>query len=257
MSISLSPSPGSRSLWKWMLVLLTYNCCCQLYLVPSAFASLAGLHQCIRFCKEMQFDASIIIIISRPSVWLHLFGWQTVTCCHWLWLVKLELENGFRYFFLFPYVYYICKMCMFAHVSIGALLCVNFCTYDIVLFSLTEFQSLFTLKDHMKGWGGEKNGVWWGGTHNLCRIETASYFWSVWMKPKFVILIVLCRKEFSFSGRELWWSEELEAWLTQDFSLPLPLSSCLESLLKSRKEWKQHFIRWHCILSSLIPNKSI
>lgn len=105
--------------------------------------------------------------------------------------------------------------------------------------------------------GGRKKMVLGGGTHNLCRIETASYFWSVWMKPKFVILIVLCRKEFSFSGRELWWSEELEAWLTQDFSLPLPLSSCLESLLKSRKEWKQHFIRWHCILSSLIPNKSI
>lgn len=56
---------------------------------------------------------------------------------------------------------------MFAHVSIGALLCVNFCTYDIVLFSLTEFQSLFTLKDHMKGWGGEKNGVG-GGAHTIC-----------------------------------------------------------------------------------------
>lgn len=57
---------------------------------------------------------------------------------------------------------------MFAHVSIGALLCVNFCTYDIVLFSLTEFQSLFTLKDHMKGWGGEKKMVFGGGAHTIC-----------------------------------------------------------------------------------------
>lgn len=162
---------------------------------------------------------------------------------------------GISFYFLM-YITYVKCACL--HTCLLGLYCVwTFALMTLSYFLWQNFRVCSHWKITWKDGGEKKNGVWWGGTHNLCRIETASYFWSVWMKPKFVILIVLCRKEFSFSGRELWWSEELEAWLTQDFSLPLPLSSCLESLLKSRKEWKQHFIRWHCILSSLIPNKSI
>lgn len=136
------------------------------------------------------------------------------------------------------YITYVKRACL--HTCLLGLYCVwTFALMTLSYFLWQNFRVCSHWKITWKDWG-EKKMVLRETICVKCRIETASYFWSVWTKPNFVILIVLCRKDFSFSGRELCWSEKLEAWLTHDFS-PLPPLHLVWSLIKKQKRMKATF----------------